>query len=327
MRICVLGAGAIGGFLGARLAASGVKTSALARGATLDALRADGWRLESGSERITAPVVASDDPHDLGAQDVVLLTVKAQALASAVTGIGPLLGPDTMVLSAMNGVPWWFLDGSDGFGGEYAGTRLRSVDPDGTIAAAIPFRAVIGGVVHLSAGLAEPGLVRHRRGTELIIGEPDGGDSARVRDLAAVLGRAGLDVAVSTEIRKDIWYKLWGNLTINPISALTGATTDRILDDELVDRFCRAAMIEAQQVGARIGCPIAETPADRIRITRKLGAFKSSMLQDAEAGRSLELDALVGAVREIGALVGVPTPTIDALHGLTRLAASVRGLG
>jgi len=323
MRICVLGAGAIGGFIGARLAASGVQTTALARGATLEALRTHGWRVQDGTELLTAPVHASDSPAELGPQDVVVIAVKAHSLAAAASNAGPLLGPDTIVLTAMNGVPWWFFDG---FGGPCAGRRLTSVDPHGSIAAAIPTERVLGAVVHMSCSAPEPGLVRHHRGSGLIIGEPGNRDSARLNDLVAVLKGAGLDATATTEIHKEIWYKLWGNLTVNPVSALTGATADLILDDDLVRGFCHAAMLEAQRIGAVIGCPIDQSPQDRSEITRKLGAFKSSMLQDAEAGRRLELDALVGAVREIGQAVDVPTPYIDALLGLTRLSARVRGL-
>lgn len=323
MRICVLGAGAIGGFIGARLAASGVQTTALARGATLEALRTHGWRVDDGADLLTAPVHAAEDPTELGPQDVVVISVKAHSLAAAVSSVGPLLGPHTIVLTAMNGVPWWFFDG---FGGPCAGRRLTSVDPEGSIAAAIPIGHVLGAVVHMSCSAPEPGLVRHHRGSALIIGEPGNRDSARLNDLVAVLKGAGLDATASTEIQKEIWYKLWGNLTINPISALTGATADLILDDDLVRGFCHAAMLEAQRIGALIGCPIDQSPQDRSEITRRLGAFKSSMLQDAEAGRRLELDALVGAVREIGQAVDVPTPHIDALLGLTRLSAQVRGL-
>ncbi len=331
MRICVVGAGAIGGFLGARLAAAGCDVTALARGATLAALREHGWRLideEAGAgagnrEPVTAPVRAGDDPAALGPQDLVILAVKAQSLTAAADAVTPLLGPATVVLTAMNGVPWWFFEG---FGGPCEGRRLESVDPGGKIAAAIPARHVIGGVVHMSCSTAEPGLVVHHRGVRLILGEPDGSDSARLRDLAAVLGAAGFGVEQTAEIQREVWYKLWGNLTMNPISALTGATGDRILADELVVGFCVAAMAEAKRIGARIGCPIDQTPEDRIEVTRRLGAFRTSMLQDAEAGRALELDALAGAVREIGDAVGEPTPTVDALLGLTRLSAQVRGL-
>ena len=327
MRICVLGAGAIGGFIGARLAASGVETSALARGATLASLKAHGWRLmegaADGSRIATAPVHASDDAAVLGAQDVVILAVKAHALSAAVSGIGPLLGAQTAVLTAMNGVPWWFFDG---FGGPCAGLPLESVDPGGRIAAAIPAASVLGSVVHMSCSTPEPGLVLHHRGTRLIIGEPDNTDSTRLRELVEILRAAGLEATASAAIQNDIWYKLWGNLTMNPVSALTGATSDLILEDDLVRAFCHAAMRETQEIGARIGCPIDETPEDRDKVTRLLGAFKTSMLQDAEAGRPLELDALVGAVREIGEAVNVPTPYIDALLGLTRLGAQARAL-
>jgi 2-dehydropantoate 2-reductase len=323
MRICVLGAGAIGGFVGARLAASGLETSAVARGATLAALREHGWRVRSEQGLLTAPVRAVADASELGEQDLVVLAVKSQSLEAALPSLTPLLGPDTVVVAALNGVPWWFFDG---FGGPCEGRRLASVDPHGRIAAAVPTGQVLGCVVHMSCSVPEPGLVRHVGGSGLILGEPDGGDSPRVREVAALLGAAGFEATVSTQIQRDVWYKLWGNMTINPVSALTGATADRILDDELVLGFCHAAMREAAAVGAAIGCPIAELPEDRSKLTRKLGAFRSSMLQDADAGRSLELDALVGAVREIGGLVGVPTPTVDSLLGLTRLSARVRGL-
>jgi 2-dehydropantoate 2-reductase len=323
MRICVVGAGAIGGFIASGLASTGIETSVLARGATLSALRARGLRVESADGAITTKVRASDDAAELGEQDAVVLAVKAQSAPAAVATMGPLLGPGTAVVPAMNGVPWWFFDG---FGGPCAGQHLDSVDPGGRISAAIGVSRVIGAVVHMSASSSEPGVVRRHSGNRLIIGEPSGTDTPRLRNLAAAFGEAGLSVTVSARIRHDVWYKLWGNLTVNPVSALTGATGDQILDDDLVRVFCETAMMEAREIGARIGCPIAETPADRNLVTRRLGAFRSSMLQDAEAGRVLELDALAGAVREIGALVGVPTPAVDALYGLTRLSARVRGL-
>jgi 2-dehydropantoate 2-reductase len=220
-------------------------------------------------------------------------------------------------------VPWWFFDGA---GGEFEGLRLRAVDPGGTIAAAIPTARVLGCVVHLSASVEEPGLARHHAGDGLILGEPAGGTTARLRTLAAVVGEAGFTVTVSPRIQQDIWYKLWGNMTMNPISALTGATADRILDDALVNGFARAVMAEAAVIGDRIGCPIAQSAADRNQVTRRLGAFKTSMLQDAEAGRPLELDAMVTVVREIAEATGTPTPYMDALLGLTRLNARQRGL-
>jgi 2-dehydropantoate 2-reductase len=323
MRICVVGAGAIGGVIAAGLAGTGADgdVSVLARGATLAAIRTGGLRVESPGGTVTAKLPASDDGAQLGEQDVVIIAVKAQSLPAAVASVGPLLGAGTAVLSTLNGVPWWFLDG---FGGPCAGQHLNSVDPGGRIASAIPVNRVIGGTVHMSASSPEPGVIRRYAGNGLIIGEPDGSDSPRVRALAGVLRDAGFDITVSSHIREDIWYKLWGNLTVNPVSALTGATADQILDDDLVRVFCESAMLEAREIGARIGCPIDQTPADRSAVTRKLGSFRTSMLQDADAGRTLELDALTGAVREIGALVGVPTPSVDALHGLTRLSALVR---
>jgi 2-dehydropantoate 2-reductase len=202
--------------------------------------------------------------------------------------------------------------------------HLSSVDPGGAMARAVPVSRVLGVVVHFSASSPAPGVVRHFSGDRLIIGEPSGMASARLEAVAQVLREAGFTIDVSGQIRQETWYKLWGNLTVNPVSALTGATAGQILDDSLVRSFCESAMLEAREIGARIGCPIAELPADRNLVTRKLGDFRTSMLQDALAGRSLELDALTGAVREIGAVVGVPTPYVDALHGLARLAEHVR---
>ena len=327
-KICIYGAGAIGGWLGARLAAQGGAVSAVARGATLTALRTHGLRLrEAGADGAVAErafaVQASDSPFDLGPQDLVIVAVKAPAMAEVARAIAPLLGPDTAVLTAMNGVPWWFLQG---FGGPLAGTRLESVDPGGAIAQAIDARRVIGGVVHASCSVDEPGVIRRHFGNGLIVGEPAGGDTPRLAALADLLRAAGFDTTVSAQIQKDVWYKLWGNMTINPISAFTGATADRILDDDLARGFVSAVMLEAREIGARIGVPIDQTPEDRHAVTRKLGAFKPSMLQDVEAGRSVELDALVASVRELGQLTGVATPFTDALLGLARLHARVRGL-
>ncbi len=324
MKVCIVGAGAIGGLLGTRLAVAGrSEVSALARGATLSALREHGWRLRHGDALIRAPARASENPADLGAQDLVVVAVKGPALPAVAPRIGPLLGPATMVLPAMNGVPWWFFDDP---AVPYAGARLESVDPGGSVARALPTKSVIGCVVHASASAPEPGLVAHNVGDGLTIGEIDGRESARLGALAELLGHAGFEVTRSAQIRTQIWYKLWGNLTMNPVSALTGATADRVLDDPLVRNFCAAAMEEIAAIGARIGCEVKQTPAERHVITRKLGAFKTSMLQDAEAGRPLEIDAIIGAVKEIGIKVGVVTPNIDALFGLVRLFARVRGL-
>ena len=324
MKVCIIGAGAIGGLLGAKLAAAGqCETGALARGATLAALREHGWRLRAADGTlVTGPVLASDRPEALGRQDLVIIAVKGPALSEVARSIAPLLGPDTVVLPAMNGVPWWFCQGRAGLGD----APLQSVDPGGTIAAAIVLPRVIGCVVHASSSTPEPGLVWQKMGQRLIVGEPAGGRSERASRIAGLFAGAGFDVDHSADVRQDIWYKLWGNMTMNPVSAITGATMDRVLDDELVRDFCSSVMREAQAIGARIGCPIAETPQDRHAVTRKLGAFKSSMLQDVEAGRPLELDSLVAAVRELGERVGVATPGIDALLGLARLFGRVRGL-
>ena len=317
MKVCIVGAGAIGGFIGTRLALAGQATvSALARGATLDALRTHGWRLRMNGELLTAPASASDDAAALGEQDLLIIALKGQALPALAPRLAPLIGPRTLVLPAMNGVPWWCVRGAP----------LDCVDPGGVIAAAIPFANVLGAVVHASSATAEPGLVEHRMGHGLIVGETDGGASERAQQVVALLAHAGFEATASADIRQAIWYKLWGNLTINPVSAITGATADRVLDDPLVRAFCSAAMVEVAAIGERLGCAIAQRPEDRHQITRKLGAFRTSMLQDVQAQRPIELDALVGAVREIAQRLGVATPHVDALFGLTRLFGRVHGL-
>lgn len=339
--VCIVGAGAVGSTIGGRLAASGACTvSAWARGPTLQALHRDGWRWiepASGSapadaarplER-QAPLQAAGEPHELGPQDLVVIAVKAPALGDIARAIAPLLGPATVVLPAVNGVPWWFAPTIDAL----RERPLDSVDPGGAIAAQLPPERVLGCVVHFSARRLGPGRVEHLAGRGLIVGDPLARRGApdpqrrRAHERAAALLRdAGFEVTESADIQRDLWFKLWGNLTMNPVSALTGATTDRLLDDELVRGFCSQAMLEAAQVGERIGCRIEPSPDDRHAVTRKLGAFKTSMLQDAEAGRPLELDAIVGAVREIAQRVGVATPSIDALYGLVRLFAQTHGL-
>ena len=324
MKACIYGAGAIGGWLGVALAQAGCTLSLVARGATLAALQTHGLRLRRPDGSVAqVAVAAAADPAALGVQDLVVLAVKAPGLPEVARALAPLVGPHTTVLTAMNGVPWWFLDG---FGGAAEGHALESVDAGGVIARAIPAGQVVGSVVHTSCSLEAPGFVRQHFGNRLIVGEPDGSHSARLQSLAGTLQRGGIDVEVSDCIQKDIWFKLWGNLTMNPISALTGATTDRILDDELVRGFVSAVMLEAKAVGDQLGLPIDQQPEDRHAVTRKLGAFKTSMLQDVEAGKPMEIDALVGAVRELGQITGTPTPHTDALLGLVRLMARTRGL-
>ncbi len=322
-KICIYGAGAVGGFIAAMLARSGCSISAVDRGPTLEALQQHGLRLQLAEETFSVPVNATSNPEDLGVQDLVIVAVKSQVMQAVAPGIAKLIGPETIVLTAMNGVPWWFFSG---FGGQYSGLTLESVDPAGQIAKNIPTHNVIGGVVHGSFALNEPGFVRNVFGRKLIIGEPNGCISERLQQLAELLIGAGLEIEISNAIQRDIWFKLWGNMTMNPVSAITGATCDLILDDDLVRAFCNRVMAEAAIIGAKIGCPVDQSPEQRNAVTRKLGAFKTSMLQDVEGKRSVELDALVSSVREIGQKVGVPTPDMDTLLGVARLHAQVRGL-
>ena len=323
MKIAVVGMGAVGGFLAARLAAAGFEVAALARGDTLAVLRERGLRLITAGQETSTPIHASDDARELGPQDLVIVALKGPALAAAAQGLQPLVGAQTVVMPAMNGVPWWFLQaGAPGDSSQ----RLASIDLDGRIEASIPLARVLGCVVHFTCSSPQPGVVQHGFGDRLIVGEPAGGASARTAGVCAALAKAGFKAEASTDIRHDIWFKLWGNMTMNPVSALTGATTDHILDDPLVHGFILRAMEEAAQIGARIGCPITQSGEERMAVTRQLGGFKTSMLQDAQAGRALELDALVSAVHEIGTRLGVAMPNIGALLGLTRLMARERGL-
>jgi 2-dehydropantoate 2-reductase len=327
-KVAIVGVGAIGGlfagWLGSRLPAGRVQLSAVARGETLRSLRESGltWVDADGAEHRVA-IHASDDPASLGVQDLVIVSVKGPAMPAVAPAVRALMGPQTVVLGAMNGVPWWFFDGLPG---EAAGLRLNAVDPGGATAAQIPTSQVIGCVVHASAAAPQPARIERIKNNQLIIGEPAGGVTPRVQAVADLLSAAGFGVTVSERIQRDIWFKLWGNMTMNPVSAITGAPCDRILDDELVRGFCSAVMREAQAIGARIGIPIEQQPEDRHAVTRKMGSFKTSMLQDVEAGRPIELDALVGAVREIGQQLGVATPNMDALMGLTRLMGQMKQL-
>ena len=257
-------------------------------------------------------------------QDLVVIAVKAPALPEVARHIAPLLGPAHRGADRHERRAVVVL--RTALAARSTARRLPAIDPQGEIAAAIPAAHVIGGVVHASCSLAEPGCAQHHFGNRLIIGEPSGRQTERVQQLLALLQRAGFEAELSAQIQQDIWYKLWGNMTVNPVSALTGATTDLILDDPLVRDFMSRVMYEAKEIGARIGIPIVQQPEDRHAVTRKLGAFKTSMLQDVESHRPLELDALVTVVQELGTLTGVPTPYTDALLGLARLHARVRGL-
>jgi 2-dehydropantoate 2-reductase len=339
MNITIYGLGAVGGLLGARLALAGNRVSAIARGATLAAVQQHGLRLDDGNTLQVAAVdaVAVADAGTLGVQDLVVVAVKAPQLGAVAAGIAALIGPETLVMTAMNGVPWWFFDDPKR---PMAGLHLPALANAAPMRAHIPLQRTLGCVVHLAAACPEPGVVRLTFGNRLLVGaasmlgndsaDNPAGDTRRATPaaaaVAATLQAAGFDAVASTDIHTDIWYKLWGNMTLNPVSVLAGAGSQRVLDDALVRAFCLAAMAEAAAIGARIGCPITQTGAERLDVARQLGNFKTSMLQDAEAGRPLEIDALVTVVHEIGVAAGVPTPHIDSLLGLIRLHAQSRGL-
>lgn len=327
MKITVVGLGAVGGLIAARLALAGHPCSAIARGPTLRAVREQGLRLRMGGQDLVAHITAVEDARTLGPQDLVLIALKGQALPELAPTLQPLINTETIIIPAMNGVPWWFLQ-TPALRQRLAPEQLQldSVDPQGTTAAALPLAQVLGCVVHLTCSQPAPGVVVHGFGDRLIIGEPQGALSERAQRVAQLLASAGFQAEPSADIRRDIWFKLWGNMTMNPVSALTGATADRILDDPLVRGFMLRTMAEAAAIGAQLGCPIQQSGEERLGVVRQLGAFKTSMLQDTEAGRSLEIDALVGAVHEIGEKLHVPTPNIDTVLGLARLMARTRGL-
>ncbi|HMW22561.1 MAG TPA: 2-dehydropantoate 2-reductase [Burkholderiaceae bacterium] len=348
-KVCIVGAGAIGGLIAGwiahRLPAAEAEVSVLARGETLTALRERGLRIDEASAPEAAPIVvhprAESDPAALGVQDVVIVAVKAPALAAVAPAVSQLIGARTQVVVAMNGVPWWFFDGQSG---PCQGLRLASVDAGDAVRAALPSRHVIGCVVHMGCSTLGAAHLRHGMGNGLILGDPFGaaraaGDASapalsgpddpqspeRLAALADLLQRAGFAASVSPQIQREVWFKLWGNMSMNPISVLTRATLDRILDEPLTRAWASSLMREAQALGNAFGCPIDQDPEERHLMTRKIGAFKTSMLQDYEAGRPMEIDALVGAVSEIGRHLGLPTPNIDALLGLVRLADRSRG--
>lgn len=310
--------------IGVQLAQAGIPVSVLARGETARAIKDKGWRLSFADGRHVSPQVeVYQDPASQGPVDLLVIALKEPALPALAPKLAPLIGPQTVILPAMNGVPWWFFHA---LGGAWDGRRLETVDADGVVSAALPPEQVIGCVVHASYACPQPGMARQVMGNTLILGKPGGGLSDPLTRTAALLGGAGLEVVVADHIQTDIWYKLWGNMTMNPISALTGATCDRILDDPLVTSFALAVMDEAKAIGAKIGCPISQSGEERNKITRSMGAFKTSMLQDAEAGKTLEIDALLSVVREIGQWTETPTPQLNALLGLIGLMGRVRGL-
>ena len=323
LKYCIFGAGAIGGTIAARLARAGATVSVIARGETLAAIQKNGLRLLTNGEMLQTAVRASVDAAELGPQDYVIIAVKAPSLPEVALRIGPLLGPGTAVITAMNGIPWWFFTNARG---PLAGKRLTTVDPDGIVARAIPASRVIGCVAYMSCAVEAPGVIRHAARRRFIVGEPDNRPSLRVARLAEWLRRAGFDWVESPDIRRDIWFKLWGNLSMNPISLLTAATLDRIIADPLTHTLCARMMEEAGQIGAAIGIPPSVPVEEMFDRARALGAAKTSMLQDAEHGKPVEIDALLTATRELGQVVGVPTPFIDAVLGLARLKATSLGV-
>jgi 2-dehydropantoate 2-reductase len=320
MKIAVVGAGAIGGYLGARLALAGEEVTFIARNRNLAAINARGFRLvlEDGSEQHASGVRAVQDTAEAGQQDAVLLTVKAHQVKNLLPALRALFGPETMVVTMINGVPWWYFHR---LAGPYEGRRLESVDPGGAIAAAIEAERVVGGIVYPAAELLEPGVVRVIEGNRFSLGEPDGSRSARIEALAQAMQRAGFKAPIARDIRSELWVKLWGNLSFNPISALTHATLEAICRDPQARALAAAMMREAQGVAEKLGVRFKITLEQRIAGAEAVGAHKTSMLQDVEAGRALELEALVGSVVELARITATPTPTIDAIYAATGLLA------
>jgi len=321
MKICIFGAGAIGGYLGAELARTDCDVTLIARGPHLEAMRANGLTLLIGEEKRQVNINCTDDPAAIGPQDYVIITLKAHSVAPIVDQIAPLLGPNTAVVTAQNGILWWYFYG---LAGPWENYHPESVDPDGKIWRAIGPERAIGCVVYPSCEIVEPGVVRHISGNRFMLGEPDGSKTDRVVELAKVLTEAGLKAPVRTKIRDDIWLKLWGNATFNPVSALTHATLEQMATDVDVHALISEMMRECEQVANKLGVKFPVDIEKRIEGARKVGAHKTSMLQDLENGRPLEIDALVAIVAELGRLVSEPTPMIDAILALLRLKIESR---
>lgn len=318
MKICIVGAGAIGGLVAVRLAEIGEDVTVVARGAHLAAIRAQGLKLlMEGSER-TARVQATDRTADAGPQDLVILAMKAHQLAPIVADVPRLLGPETTVVTAQNGIPWWYFLKH---GGTYQGRRLESVDPGGVIAASLDVDRVVGSIIYPASEIVAPGVIRHIEGNRISLGELDGADTDRVRRIADVLRRAGFKARVASDIRSEMWVKLWGNCAFNPISALTHATLVDICQHPATRELAARMMREAQAVAEKLGVTFGITLERRIAGAEAVGKHKTSMLQDVESGRPLELEALVGSVIELGAITGTPTPDLSAVHACVSLLA------
>jgi 2-dehydropantoate 2-reductase len=323
MKICIFGAGAIGGYLGVQLALAGTDVSLIARGAHLEAIRRNGLRLLiDGKERVAKPI-ATDNPADLEPQDYVIVTLKAHQAHQTADRFAPLLGPDTAVVTAMNGVPWWYFYGLDG---PWEDTTLKSVDPENRQWNLIGPERAIGCVVFPATEIVEPGVIRHIYDNKFTLGEPDGTISERCTRLSEALEAAGFRAPIRDNIRDDIWKKLWGNLCFNPISALTTATLDVVATDPGTRSIARHMMLEAREIGERLGVNFRIDVEKRIDGAAGVGAHRTSMLQDLERGRPMEIDALVTAVRELALLTETPTPYIDTVLALIQQRARVAGL-
>lgn len=324
MKICIFGAGAIGGYMAAKLVQAGADVSIVARGPHLAAMQAKGLTLlEEGAAPVTVPVRASADPSDLGPQDYVIVTLKAHSVPPVVGAMEPLLGPSTTVVSGVNGVPWWYFHK---IGGPLEGTRLHSVDPGNVQWDGFGPDRVLGCVVYPAAEVSEPGTIRHIEGNRFSLGEPDGSKSDRATALSQALQAAGLKAPVRPRLRDEIWVKLWGNLSFNPISALTHATLDVLCTDPGTRDVVRRMMLEAQEIAEKLGVTFPIDVERRIDGGAAVGAHRTSMLQDLDAGRPMEIDALVGSVQELGRITATPTPTIDTVLALVALRGRVAGL-
>ena len=326
MKICIYGAGAIGGYLGAKLAQTDADVSLIARGPHLEAMRNDGLRLNMADEQIISHPTCTDDPSELGHQDFVIVTLKAHSVLGVVPAMQPLLGPDTAVVTAVNGVPWWyFYKQPSDIAPEHEGKRLTAVDPGNAQWDGIGPERAIGCVVYPACEIAAPGVIQHINGNRFTLGEPSGEKTDRVEALSKALIAAGFKAPVRPRIRDDIWVKLWGNLCFNPISALTHATLDVIATEAGSKSLARKMMLEAQTIGEKLGVKFGVDVDKRMAGAAAVGAHKTSMLQDLEQGRPMEIDALVTAVQELGQLVDLPTPTIDLVLTLVQQRARQAG--
>ncbi|MGU7773169.1 2-dehydropantoate 2-reductase [Burkholderia sp. MR1-5-21] len=324
VRAAIVGVGAIGGLLAAALARAGMRVSAYARGATLDALKTHGVRVLDETGALSSVAVdASDDAASLGVQDYVVIALKAQALPDLAARIAPLVGPRTVIVAAMNGLPWWF---THGLAGPLDGVPLEAVDPGGAVSAVLPPAQAIGCVVHLSSSTDAPGVVRRGRGNRLIVGAPGPALGEATARFAAALAAGGFDVETTPAIRTEIWAKLWGNMNMNPLSALTGSTSEQLLDDPFTHALALRMMEEAAAIGAKLGLHTGMSGPERMAVTRRLGAFRTSMLQDFDAGRPLEIGPILGVFPELGRKLDVLTPYCDAVLGLLRQRAANSGL-